>query len=373
MKKSLSFFLVFIICVVLTFSTGAYATGLILSADTPNGAPPATIPAPSSPDTNFSVNANGKIVISGSNGSPSSNQDKNDSGIVLVTPKEVPQTPVITKNPSGETVEDGGNAVFLARADYATNYIWYVLDAAGSMRYPAANIGQYFDGVVSTGANTERLVLYGLKNEMDGFMVQCEFSNAYGSEMSSPARFSVLAPTPTPTPVPTATPTPMPTSTPMPTPTPTQSPKNVTVNGGGSGTQGTSNTNGAGVMSNKPSTVSSNASAPEEPAGVGYSSLTGTTGSGINDVAVTNAASVNGTERASGTSAGTGAYILAAAAGAVIIGAIAIMALYMKGKISLGKFENIMNGSETTESDMFEGNEFYNPDDFKPDDKNHSI
>ena len=41
-------------------------------------------------------------------------------------------------------------------------------------------------------------------------------------------------------------------------------------------------------------------------------------------------------------------------------------------KVSLGKFENIMGNSEQTDSDIFDGNEFYNPDDFKPDDKNQS-
>ena len=56
-----------------------------------------------------------------------------------------------------------------------------------------------------------------------------------------------------------------------------------------------------------------------------------------------------------------GAYIMAAAALLVILGAIAVMALYMRGKISLGKFEQAME----EDNNNGDGDEFYNPDDFK--------
>ena len=81
--------------------------------------------------------------------------------------------------------------------------------------------------------------------------------------------------------------------------------------------------------------------------GTTYTSLTGSNGSGI-------------TNTVAGVSARSymGAYILAAAALLVILGAIAVMALYMKGKISLGKFEQVPDNDG-------DGDEFYNPDDFK--------
>lgn len=91
------------------------------------------------------------------------------------------------------------------------------------------------------------------------------------------------------------------------------------------------------------------------PSSGGYSSITGTSGSGITDSPV----ALN-----TATRSHTGAYVLAAAAGVVILGAIATMALYMKGKISLGKFEQLLGGN--AEEDVF-GNsgEFYDPKDFK--------
>ena len=79
-----------------------------------------------------------------------------------------------------------------------------------------------------------------------------------------------------------------------------------------------------------------------------YTSLTGSNGSGITN-----------TVAGVGTRSYTGAYILAAAAALVIIGAILVMALYMRGKISLGKFEDVLNDNNG------DGDEFYNPDDFK--------
>lgn len=89
--------------------------------------------------------------------------------------------------------------------------------------------------------------------------------------------------------------------------------------------------------------------------GTSYNSLTGTEGSGI--VATNNTSTPVRTH--------TGAYVLAAAAGAVIIGAVAVMALYMKGKISLGKFEQILGGSEGAEN----SGEFYDPSEFNKDEK----
>lgn len=389
MKRTLCAALVFAVCTALVMSAAASASGgiiiaggsqemasapvsggIVISGGSPNAAPPSSLPA----ESGIQINSNGNIVLGPSSPSAGSSSDsgkKAGSVYVVAPPQEEHLSPVITKNPSGETVDNGGSAVFVARADNASYITWYLLDAGGTVRYPAASIGQYVEGVTAAGANSERLVVSGLNEKMNGWMAECEFSNEYGSVMSTVAAINVLAPTPTPTPAPTPTPTPAPTPTPTPAPTPTPVlPKSPA---GGTGTGGSSsagsNTNGSGVMSNKPGTVSSKASAPEEPSVGGYSSITGASGSGINDAAVTNTAEIN-----SLSSAGekTGAYILAAAAGAVIIGAVAVMALYMKGKISLGKFENIMGNSEQTDSDIFDGNEFYNPDDFKPDDKNQS-
>ena len=300
------------------------------------------------------------------------------NGIVIQTPQ--PETvyyyssnlPVITKDPYSDTASDDGTIVFTARADNYTSISWYLINPTTYERYPAASIGSYLANVSCTGANSERLVISGLYDDMDGFYVQADFTNGYGTTQTATARMTVSLPeaTPTPTPVPTATP--MPTATP--TPAPTETPLAGTTGSTGSGT-GVSSSNGTGVMSSGGASTAGIAGADVMPTsgvasesqdptatGTSYSSLTGTQGSGITNTSNTTTGSVAGASY-------TGAYILAAAAGLVIIAAVIIMALYMKGKISLGKFEQVLGGSEAKDGDVFgEDSEFYNPDDFKDDD-----
>lgn len=301
--------------------------------------------------------AGGNIVIGGGT-TPASGDGSNMAGIVTQHTPTPATTPTVTKNPTSEQVEAGGSAVFVARADNAATVTWYVTSPGGT-RYNAANIGQYINGVYATGANGERLVLYGLNEKMDGYTVEAEFSNANGTTRSTAAWISVTAPSPTPSPTPTPTPaptaTPLPTPTPTPASTPTPTPRAAQLPSSGSGT---SNVNGFGVMGSgtgTPEMPTSGADNTDTGSGTSYNSLTGTEGSGI--VATNNTSTPVRTH--------TGAYVLAAAAGAVIIGAVAVMALYMKGKISLGKFEQILGGSEGAEN----SGEFYDPSEFNKDEK----
>ena len=141
---------------------------------------------------------------------------------------------------------------------------------------------------------------------------------------------------------------------PTPTPTPAPTPTAVLPASGGSGTGSASSGSGSSmlgsgaVMPTSGQSSSGNADASSTP----YTSLTGSSGSGITNTSANQGRSY------------TGAYILAAAAAAVIIGAIAVMALYMRGKISLGKFEQILGGEQSSDNNG-DGDEFYNPDDFK--------
>lgn len=370
LRRTLYLTAVFVLCVCFVLSSSALAAGGIVIGGATG---PETGVGASAPSSHIPANPNaqssGAGIVIGALTPSNAGEIKSgtSSGITIVEPPvEESRAPVVTKNPSAESVKAGESAIFIARADNAAYYTWYLLDAGGTVRYPAATVSEYLKGVTSAGANTERLVLSGLNEQLNGWMVECEFGNDYGTTMSAIASIEVLAPEATPTPEPTPTPTPAPTPTPTPAPTPSPAPL---MPSSPSGTGG-SNTNGTGVMGNQPGTVSSTASAPEEPSSGGYSSITGSSGSGISDSAAVNIAEKTQTSFFGDK---TGAYILAAAAGLVIIGAVAVMALYMKGKISLGKFENIVDGSGSSDSDIFEGDEFYNPDDFKPEDRNRRI
>lgn len=282
-------------------------------------------------------------------------------GIVINTPKPediyvVSVAPVITKDPLSETnVKD--STVFTSYADNYDSVTWYAINPQTYERCKASEIGNFVKGVSCTGTESTRLVINGITDQLNGWMFQADFKNFYGITSSARASISGVVATPTPTPAPTPTPTPAPTPTPTPAPTPTPVMPTSSGHTGsptGTVTAGGSSTNGTGVMSGTQPVMPTSAARTNEPAGE-YTSLTGTNGSGITNTV----AGVNTEHRNSYL----GAYILAAAAGLVIIGAITVMALYMKGKISLGKFEDVISADGKTFSK--DGDEFYNPDDFK--------
>ena len=331
-KKALSLLFVIVLSLCLLAPAAlAAGNGNIIIGGGSNPAP--VISAPGTPEP---YTGNGGVVITGGNNPPAVIPGKTPTPEIYVSGN----APIVTKDPSSETCDPGDAVVFVAHADNAESINWYVTVPDSYNRYPAADIGMYIAGMYSSGADTDRLVLYGIAKEMNGFMVDAEFTNSAGVSRTATAWINVnQTPEPTATPEPTPTPTPAPTPTPMPTT--------------GTGNGGTSNGNGPGALGN--GQYASNGSQPHDmPSSEGYNSLTGTEGSGISNVAVS--------EKPAAKSH-TGAYVLAAGAGAVILGAVAIMALYMKGKISLGKFEQLIGGSEG--SDAFDNSgDFYNPDDF---------
>ena len=376
-NKLLSVFLIMILAACMLFSVSAFATYppiYVSGDDTSGGNPPAII-------------SGGDVDSSGSTGSsypspvqtpvvvqpPSSGSGpklvggpldgSSASGSYIYQTDRVP--PTVTKDPYSETKEVGESTSFIVHANNYTSVVWYAINPVTYERVSAYNIGNYVEGVSVTGTQSEQLYIHGINEKLNGWLFQAEFSNEYGTVPTAMARITVNAPeaTPTPTPMPTPTPTPVPTPTPTPAPTPTAA---MPASGGsgntgsqtGTVTGGGSSANGTGVMSSGQGAVmptsgaqatdNGSSSATDAP----YTSLTGTNGSGITN-----------TVAGVGTKSYTGAYILAAAAALVIIGAILVMALYMRGKISLGKFEDVLNDNNG------DGDEFYNPDDFKDNSK----
>lgn len=376
-NKLLSVFLIMILAACMLFSVSAFATYppiYVSGDDTSGGNPPAII---SGSDVGSSGSASSSypspvqtpVVVqppsSGSGpklvGGPLDGSSA--SGSYIYQTDRVP--PTVTKDPYSETKEVGESTSFIVHANNYTSVVWYAINPVTYERVSAYNIGNYVEGVSVTGTQSEQLYIHGINEKLNGWLFQAEFSNEYGTVPTAMARITVNAPeaTPTPTPMPTPTPTPVPTPTPTPAPTPTAA---MPASGGsgntgsqtGTVTGGGSSANGTGVMSSGQGAVmptsgaqatdNGSSSATDAP----YTSLTGTNGSGITN-----------TVAGVGTKSYTGAYILAAAAALVIIGAILVMALYMRGKISLGKFEDVLNDNNG------DGDEFYNPDDFKDNSK----
>lgn len=95
--------------------------------------------------------------------------------------------PVITKNPTGETVEAGGTAQFVARADNADSFVWRIVSADTTNTIPARDASYYFSGLEVSGADTERLTLSNIPTSLNGWAIECKFTNAAGSSYTTGA------------------------------------------------------------------------------------------------------------------------------------------------------------------------------------------
>lgn len=105
-------------------------------------------------------------------------------------PTQTNQPPVITKNPTGETVDVGGTAQFVARADGATSFVWRIVSADTTNTVTANEASNYF-GVTVSGQDTERLTLSNIPKSMNGWAIECKFTNAAGSSYTTGAILTV--------------------------------------------------------------------------------------------------------------------------------------------------------------------------------------
>ena len=127
------------------------------------------------------------------------------AAVLTVVPLEDAK-PVVTKHPTNETVEEGGEAVFVAKAKYAQEYLWQLVTSNGTT-YDCVFIHQYFPGLKVTGATTERLTLSNIPLELNGSRIRCLFT-AGDTTASDEARLYVTEkPTEPPTEASTEAPT----------------------------------------------------------------------------------------------------------------------------------------------------------------------
>ncbi len=81
----------------------------------------------------------------------------------------------ITKHPTGERVEAGGMAKFVAKAENANRIVWRLVspDASDTVRCSAAT--DYFPGLEVSGLGTETLVLNRIPRDLNGWYVEAQF------------------------------------------------------------------------------------------------------------------------------------------------------------------------------------------------------
>ncbi len=108
--------------------------------------------------------------------------------------------PTITKDPGGETVSELGTAMFVSRADNASEITWYLVAPRG-VSYEAEQVTDLFPSMAVAGQGTQTLTLYTIPTGFSGWKVECHFKDANGEEaVSQQAEVTIsttLPPTPT--------------------------------------------------------------------------------------------------------------------------------------------------------------------------------
>ena len=145
--------------------------------------------------------------------------------------------PTVTKHPTDETVDIGGECVFIANYSNAIWAVWHFVSPDGKTdyRFDDKAMQTAFPGVKVENGMYSNMSLKNIPAELNGWRVCCEYRNNSGSVRTNYATVNVRGaeaalaaaapePTPTPTPEPTPTPTPEPTPTPTPTPMPETNP-----------------------------------------------------------------------------------------------------------------------------------------------------
>ena len=145
------------------------------------------------------------------------------------TPTPTPSLPVVTKDPTDETVDAGGDCWFIANYSNAKYAVWHFVSPDGKTdyRYNDPAVATAFPGLKIENGDQSNLHLSSIPTQMNGWGSYCEYSNETGSVRTNAAVVHVNgAPAATPTPSPSATPTPTPTPSATPTPavTPTAAP-----------------------------------------------------------------------------------------------------------------------------------------------------
>ena len=366
-KKFLSILMAICLISCLAVSAVAYAETLPVpeGADTPVSTPNSSSWASSI--TTSTTDSSGKVVVTDpTTGKPYPSPSPTETSTATTTTAVATNSaPVVVKNPTGETVDSGGRAVFTSYANGNYTMKWYI--SKGDVVYACDEINTYFAGVTATGTNTTRLIISNITDELSGWSVSAEYTNAYGITWSTEAAITVNGVEPTDeatatdeaaasaTPAATVTPAPNATATPIPATTGGTAVQNGVTSTGGSSSPSISGLGSGTNTYNSTNTAIGTSTTATEPA----------SDASVKSTASTTAVGTGASSGGTASNSHVGAYILAVLAGIVIIGSVAVMILYMKGKISLGGLEKLLGG---TPNQNDASGEFYNPDDFKDDD-----
>ncbi len=119
---------------------------------------------------------------------------KTDKASITVTGSQQNQAsgvPLITKNPTGETVAPGGACSFVARYKDAIWAEWHFVSPDGRRDLNYTQAAAEFHGLTMTGGNSSVLKLSTIPSSLNGWSVYCRFTNNNGGANTTRAGITV--------------------------------------------------------------------------------------------------------------------------------------------------------------------------------------
>ena len=101
--------------------------------------------------------------------------------------------PTVTKSPTGETVPEGGNAIFQARYEDAIWAVWHFVSPDGAQDLTYEEAAKEFPTLEILNGNYSQLMLKKIPLELNGWKVYCRYSNNAGYVDTGSATITVTA------------------------------------------------------------------------------------------------------------------------------------------------------------------------------------
>ena len=110
---------------------------------------------------------------------------------ITVTADAAGNSPKVTKNPTGETVNAGGAASFVAKYQDAVWAVWHFVSPDGTRDLVYTDAQKEFPDLKITGGDQSTLKLSNIPAGLSGWKVYCAFSNNVGSTNTQQAAITV--------------------------------------------------------------------------------------------------------------------------------------------------------------------------------------
>lgn len=149
-----------------------------VSASTPKVTPSSTPALPEDPIESPGTAPSGKP-------SPSSSPEPTPD------PTEEPTPPVVTKNPTSETVPVGGACIFIAKYENAIYAVWHFVSPDGSRDLAYNDIQNIYTELKIINGYASTMQLENIPAQLNGWKVYCHFSNDAGSTDTAMATITV--------------------------------------------------------------------------------------------------------------------------------------------------------------------------------------